>query len=147
MSYFSSAVYRDAGCPSQCMSENDYYGLMGEGSESCPAACLSDYATPDAGMSCPSVCNFNSTSQYASIPGYYSAIQIPATTASRIIPEQTLTKDYQNFNPRIDDVNGSVADAQQFAAMVQNAEAQKQEAFRWLRNRRQGGYAAMQNFA
>jgi hypothetical protein len=47
-----------------------------------------------------------------------------------------LTKDYQNFNPRIDDVNGSVADAQQFAAMVQNAEAQKQEAFRWLRSRK-----------
>ena len=136
MSYQSSAIYRDAGCPSQCMSENDYYGLNGETSASCPASCLSDYAGPDAGVSCPSVCNFNSISTYATLPGYYNAIQIPSTTASRIIQSPSMVKDYQTFNPDVNSVNGGIRSAEQAAQTILAAEQAKKEAFRFLRNRR-----------
>ncbi len=138
MSYNSSALYRDAGCPSQCMSENDYYGVMGESAESCPAGCLSDYATPDAGMSCPSVCNFNSLSQYSTLPGYYNAIKVPATTASRIIQTPSIIESSQVFNPEIASVTGNVVSPLQVAQMQQAAEARR-EAFRF--NRRRAPYS------
>jgi hypothetical protein len=135
MSYQSSAIYRDAGCPSQCMSENDYYGLNGETAQSCPASCLSDYSSPEAGQNCPSVCNFQSLANYATLPGYYSAISIPATTASRIIPTPTIVQDFQTFNPTITSVNGNISSPEQAANIIQQAEAAKKEAFRYLRNR------------
>ncbi len=100
-------VYADAGCPSQCMSTNTYAPLGPQ--EQCSAICLSEYADPSLKANCPSSCNFFST--YSTLPNYYagSTLEMPSTTASRLIPQAALLTDYQVVNPRISNFKGSVA--------------------------------------
>ena len=53
----SNAQYRDSGCPSQCMSINDYAPSSGT-ADACPIECLTNYANPNSTITCPSSCNF-----------------------------------------------------------------------------------------
>jgi hypothetical protein len=111
--FSSSALYRDAGCPSQCMSENDYAPLVGP--VVCPAECMTNYSNPYAQANCPSSCGFYE--DYNTVGTMYN-MYIPPSTASRIIPTPSVTQDFIVENPRIADFKG-VVESPQMAAVQQ----------------------------
>lgn len=82
MSYYNSTVYRDAGCPSQCMSENSYSALSSK--DECAMNEMGDYTSPFRSSNTPSYCNFNDN--YSKIQTMYapSTIYIPPASAARI---------------------------------------------------------------
>ena len=92
--YNSSALYRDAGCPSQCMSENDYAPLVGP--VACPTECMTNYSNPYFQQNCPSSCGFYE--DYNTIGTMYK-MYIPPATASRLIPSETAVSQFQAENP------------------------------------------------
>ena len=81
-SYSNSPSYRDAGCPSQCMSENTYSSI--EGFDDCTESDYSDYLNPESKGSNTSKCN--AQDNYSKINNIYSSstIYIPPASASRI---------------------------------------------------------------
>ena len=113
----SNAQYRDSGCPSQCMSINDYAPSSGT-AESCPIECLTNYANPNSSITCPSSCNFYN--EYSTVGGIYDTF-IPASTASRIIPSPSVTDDYLVQNNRISNFAGNVSNVISGANLSTNA--------------------------
>jgi hypothetical protein len=109
-SFTSSALYRDAGCPSQCMSENDYAPLVGP--VTCPAECMTNYANPYSQANCPSSCGFYE--DYNTVGTMYK-MYIPPSTASRIIPTPSVTQAFTVENPRIADFAGDIYSPQMAA--------------------------------
>ena len=81
-SYSNSPSYRDAGCPSQCMSENTYSSI--EGFDDCSESDYSDYLNPESKGSNTSKCN--AQDNYSKVNNIYSSstIYIPPASASRI---------------------------------------------------------------
>ena len=81
-SYSNSPSYRDAGCPSQCMSENTYSSI--EGFDDCSESDYSDYLNPESKGSNTSKCN--AQDNYSKVNNIYSpsTIYIPPLSASRI---------------------------------------------------------------
>ena len=86
----NSSYYNDSGCPGKCISENDYSTINGAGA--CPVECLSGYANPSSTISCPANCNYYET--YSTVGGIYD-MYIPASTKSRLIPQQSVTDDHR----------------------------------------------------
>jgi hypothetical protein len=113
----SNAQYRDSGCPSQCMSINDYAPSSGT-AESCPIECLTNYANPNSSITCPSSCNYYN--EYSTVGGIYDTF-IPASTASRIIPSPSVTDDYLVQNNRITNFSGNVSNVIAGANLNNNA--------------------------
>ena len=81
-SYSNSPSYRDAGCPSQCMSENTYSSI--EGFDECSESDYSDYLNPESKGSNTAKCN--AQDNYSKVNNIYSpsTIYIPPASASRI---------------------------------------------------------------
>jgi len=99
----NSSYYNDSGCPGKCISENDYSTINGAGA--CPVECLSGYANPSSTISCPANCNYYET--YSTVGGIYD-MYIPASTKSRLIPQQSVTDDFMVQNDRITNFAGNV---------------------------------------
>jgi hypothetical protein len=99
----NSSYYNDSGCPGKCISENDYSTINGAGA--CPVECLSGYANPNSTISCPANCNYYET--YSTIGGIYD-MYIPASTKSRLIPQQSVTDNFVIQNDRITNFAGNV---------------------------------------
>jgi hypothetical protein len=80
--FYNAPTYRDAGCPSQCMSENSYSALSGV--DQCAMNELGDYTSPFANKNTPSYCNF--LDNYSRVGNIYapSTIYIPPESAARI---------------------------------------------------------------
>ena len=80
--FYNAPTYRDAGCPSQCMSENSYSALSGI--DQCATNELGDYTSPFANKNTPSYCNF--LDNYSKVGNMYapSTIYIPPESAARI---------------------------------------------------------------
>ncbi len=80
--FYNAPTYRDAGCPSQCMSENSYSALSGV--DQCAMNELGDYTSPFANKNTPSYCNF--LDNYSRVGNMYapSTIYIPPESAARI---------------------------------------------------------------
>jgi len=80
--FYNAPTYRDAGCPSQCMSENSYSALSGV--DQCAINELGDYTSPFANKNTPSYCNF--LDNYSRVGNIYSpsTIYIPPESAARI---------------------------------------------------------------
>lgn len=80
--FYNAPTYRDAGCPSQCMSENSYSALSGV--DQCAINELGDYTSPFANKNTPSYCNF--LDNYSRVGNMYapSTIYIPPESAARI---------------------------------------------------------------
>jgi hypothetical protein len=98
-----SSINKDAGCPNQCMSENDYNSINGAGA--CPVECMSGYANPSSTIACPANCNYYEV--YSTVGGMYD-MYIPASTKSRLIGQQSVTDDFQVQNSRITNFTGNV---------------------------------------
>ncbi len=81
-SYYNAPTYRDAGCPSQCMSENSYSALSGK--DECSMKDTGDYTSPFRTATTPSYCNF--LDNYSKVANIYSptTIYIPPQSAARI---------------------------------------------------------------
>ncbi len=80
--FYNAPTYRDASCPSQCMSENTYLPLTGR--DECSMEDLGDYTSPYADKNTPSYCNF--MDNYSRVGNIYakSTIYIPPESAARI---------------------------------------------------------------
>jgi hypothetical protein len=111
-----SSSNKDAGCPSQCMAENDYSSISG--SQTCPLECMSGYANPSSSITCPSSCNYYET--YSTIGGMYD-MYIPASTKSRLIPPQSVTDDFAIQNDRITNFAGNVINVRETANLETGA--------------------------
>ena len=85
------------------MTENDYSTVNGGGA--CPVECMSGYANPSSSISCPANCNYYET--YSTVGGMYD-MYIPASTKSRLLPEQSVTDDFMVQNDRITNFAGNV---------------------------------------
>ena len=120
----TSTQYRDAGCPGQCMNENDYAPLMGD--VACAPECQTNFLNPYAKANCPSACNYYE--EYSTLNGMYD-MYIPPSTKSRLIPTPSIVADYQVANPRIVNFAGQV----QGAAQQATPQARAVEGFRYAR--------------
>ena len=80
--FYNAPTYRDASCPSQCMSENTYLPLSGR--DQCSMNEMGDYTSPYADKNTPSYCNF--MDNYSRVGNIYapSTIYIPPESAARI---------------------------------------------------------------
>jgi hypothetical protein len=80
--FYNAPTYRDASCPSQCMSENTYLPLTGR--DECSMNERGDYTSPFADKNTPSYCNF--MDNYSRVGNIYapSTIYIPPESAARI---------------------------------------------------------------
>ncbi len=112
-----SQYYKDAGCPSQCMTNNDYAPLMGE--VSCPTECKTNYAVPGVTTNCPSACTY--FEDYNTLSTVYD-MYIPSSTKSRLIPTPSVISDYQVENPRISNFAGQVQPTTAFETGVSTAQ-------------------------
>jgi len=105
-SYYNAPTYRDAGCPSQCMSENSYSSLTGK--DECSMKDTGDYTIPFSDVSTPSYCNF--LDNYSKVGNIYSpsTIYIPPQSAARIYTYPIgVNSDFMVTQPQIVDWKGN----------------------------------------
>jgi len=104
-SYSNNAAYRDAGCPSQCATENSYMSLMGN--SQCSENEKGEYSNPFSSSATPSYCNFYDG--YANVNNIYSpsTMYIPPQSAARIYNYPIgVNSDFMVTQPQIVNWNG-----------------------------------------
>lgn len=123
----TNAIYGEGSHAYNRFAQNEYMNIMGE--DLCQDKCLTPYANIDSNTACPSSCDFEHL--YAKLPNYYSksTVDIPASTASRILKTSFNVDDYKVYNDRVVNFDGKVESPSQYLNKP------SKESFRYFRKK------------